>query len=267
MNTCEELQTAVKNGKRYELRGVLVQPRPGPHPEFQIEVIEVSQREWLAVTEQGKHKPICFVSAHYTLIQNEDVFMPILNENPNCVGFIESKEGASQMHVFPQGQDYEMDADTRIGIVIRNSVDKTSAVIIKVGILHDGRLIILPRDVSTYYKAHMGKKMQEQTSNYIELLNKVKGAWGEILKELSGIEITTENFDVYTKDFKVNPRFIKELKLKLEAGNKYNLWSLTMALYDKIDASTAKTEIHRRDRLESFTNSIMKWSTLLRFVR
>ena len=192
--------------------------------------------------------------------------MPVVEKNEGCRGKVNYTDGFAIVDLFPTSSEFKED-DYEIGLSIYNSVNKKSAVIIKFSILHNGRLITLPKDISTYYKAHVGN-VEKKTQNYIELVSKVKNAWKEILLQFNEIKIDIENIDSYVDGIKINPKHIKDLKLKMSSGTTYNLWSMFIELYDKLsNEGYSKSEIHRRQRIDEFTNKILGFSNIFRILK
>jgi len=261
----EQLLLEIDSIPEFVFREVALNPAPGPQDQLSTEPVawnRVHYASHRAITEAGNAVPLAFVSGRYQLMQFKDMFAPLVEQE--CQGRVRYHEGFAIMDMFPEGPEFVTSDGKRIGITAYNSVNKTSALIVRFSLLNGNRIITLPSNISGFYKAHVGK-MAAQTTDYIALVNRIKTVWAQVIDEFSKIEVTEENFDVYTKDFATDPRVLKEIKIAISAGSKYNLWELVMETYDKMEVRYSKSEVHRRKRMDTFVQSITNWGTLLSF--
>lgn len=218
---------------------------------------------WRAVTTKGSHEPIAFVSARYQLVQFKDSFLPLLQDHMEVDGKVIYNRGTAIMDFFPIGEQYQVDLQTRIGLTAYNSVDKTSALIIRFTLSDaGGRHITLPKDVSQFYKAHTGK-VQLKAQDYMILMSQIKDYWVAATQHLAKVQVTPDNFDAYVMNLEADGRVLKILKAQVAAGSAYNLWELYMKIYDDLSGRYAKSDVHMRKRLDAFVSSISMWTDLL----
>lgn len=270
MRTKEELIQDINNIPTFVLRRVALadhagSPAPGNLPDQ--ENTNWQERPWdevRAITEESNTKPLAFVSDRYKILQFKDAFLPLVNEHENCTGKMLYNEGFSVLDVFYDSPEYTLPDGMKIGLSAYNSCNKTSALIIRFSVNDGHRVIAFPKDVSRFYRAHVGN-VQEKAQDYVEMLNKIKSAWGTITTQLTAIPVTPDLYDSMVKDLETDPRILKGLKAEVDAGASYNMWTLAMRIYDEMDKRFAKTEIHRRKRLDSFIGSITNWSFLVQF--
>jgi hypothetical protein len=264
MKNKTDLITDIESIPKFVFREVAVNNHPAPTdagaaPEW----IGIPYSAHRAITEEHKNLPLAFTSGRYQLVQFKDAFLPLVDQE--CLGRLKYDSGFAIMDYFPDGSNYELADGGRIGLTSYNSVNKTSAMIVKFSILSKGRVVTLPKsDISGFYKAHVGK-IAAKAADYQERISRVQTVWAQIVQDMSKIQITEENFDGFTKDFETDPRILRELKLQVQSGSKYNLWDLSMRIYDEMSTRYAKSDIHMRKRLDAFVNSITSWGTLLSF--
>lgn len=273
MKTKNELLTDVQAIPEFVFRQVALAdpagaPAPGGVADQNLAAVkrfeEVSYDEVRAITEKENTRPLAFVSDRYKLLQFRDAFEPLINEHEDCTGNLRYDAGFAILDVFPKSPEYVLPNGLNIGLSAYNSVNKTSALIIRFSVNDGSRVIAFPKDVSRFYRAHVGN-VEEKAKDYVEMLNKIKSAWGAITTQLSAIPVTPDLYDSMVKDLETDPRILKQLKAEVDAGAGYNMWTLAMRIYDEMDKRFAKTEIHRRKRLDAFIGSITNWSILVQF--
>lgn len=272
MKTKEKLLKEIDNIPEFVFRQVaLADPSGPPSPigaaDTNLALIpqykECSWNEVRAITEANNTKPITFVSNRYNLVQFKNVFKPLVQEHTECEGKLCYSQGFAILDIYPTGNDFLLSDGSRIGLSAYNSVNRTSALIIRFSI-HDGsRTITFPKDISSYYKTHVGKT-EEKAQNYIEMINKIKDTWATIINDFSNINVSLELFDSLTKNLKTDPRILKVIKNDISSGTVYNMWDMVMKIYDEMEKKYAKTDIHKRKRLDNFVDSITKWGFLLK---
>jgi hypothetical protein len=262
MKTKTELQADVDAIPQFVFRAIALDkisgpPAPDAEGSTWVPVPYASDR---AITEELNHKPLAFVSGRYSMIQFKDAFQPLIEQD--CIGRLKYDSGFAIIDVFPEGEAYLNPDGSRIGITSYNSVNKTSAMIVKFSVLRDGRVFTLPHSVKGFYKAHVGK-VGSKTADYLALVGGIRSVWSEVINKMTAIAITVDNFEAFTKDFETDPRILKELELQVQGGAAYNLWSMTLEIYDQMEKKYAKTDIHRRKRIDTFIQSVTGWGMLL----
>jgi hypothetical protein len=272
MKTKDQLLQAVNIIPEFEFKQVALAPIGSAEPkEYSPDAIgsnaespwaQVDTKEARAITEVGSNHPLSFVSGRYQLIQFKTAFDSLISDHTDCEGNLYYNQGFAVLDVFPKGNDYSMPNEQSLGISAYNSVTKTSALIVRFSITDGTRIFTLPKNISSFYKAHVGKDLQQAQQEYIQMIGKIKDMWVTAVTNMTALEITSENFPDYAKHMTTDPRIIKAVKLEINAGTKYSLWSMAMRIYDEMAKRYAKSDIHRRKRIDSFIESIQMWGTL-----
>jgi phage pi2 protein 07 len=267
MKTKEELVTAVNNLPEFEYRNIglkMLGPEEGTF------VYEDVPKNWVAITEVGSCNPVTFASNRYRLLQFKDSFLPLVESHEDVEGTLKYHHGFGILDLFPNDPNLIIDSPRagiidkyKIGISAYNSVNRTSALIIRFSLTDGNRIITFPKDVSSFYQAHKGE-IKTKTDNYVELINKIKEFWPTVLKDMVETEVTAELFDQLTKEFKCDPNIKKKLKLEIEGGVEYNMWSLILEIYDKMADRQSKSDVHLRKRRDEFINSVSGWATVMK---
>jgi hypothetical protein len=262
MRTKVELYNDVNQIPTFEFKQIALALPAAMGPRDQPDAWDViSTDEHRAITEVGSSKPLAFVSDRYQLVQFRDGFIPLVNDQADCEGNLYYHEGFAVLDVFPTGTDYALAGGSQLGISAYNSVNKTSALIIRFSVTDGKRTYTLPKNISSYYKAHVGAAAASQ-QQYIQMINKIKDVWVQAVADMSAKSIDIENFGDYAIQLSTDPRILKAVKLEISSGIQYNLWSMAMRIYDEMQTRYSKSEIHRRKRLDAFVESLISWGTI-----
>lgn len=270
MKTKEELLTAIAALPIYEYREVALKvpapEAPAAEDRASAEYVDVPA-SWTAITEVGSNNPICFASNRYKLMQMFEAFTPLVQAHTDVNGKLVVNRGFAVLDLFPVDESMMVPGPNgavyKIGMSAYNSVDRTSALMIRFSVTDGTRIITFPKNVATYYQAHVGA-VKEKTDRYMDLMLKIKEFWPQIISDMANTEVTPDLFDTLTKDFKTDPQIVKHLKLEIDAGSKYNLWGLMLEIYDRMGKKFAKSDVHMRKRQDEFIDSVMDWSKMLK---
>ena len=262
MRTKEELYNDVNAIPTFEFKQIaLALPAAGLPAQDGGSWHAVSTDEHRAITEVDSNKPLAFVSDRYQLVQFRDGFCPLITEQTDCTGALYYHEGFAVLDVFPSGDDYVMPSGGQLGISAYNSVNKTSALIIRFSVTDGTRTYTLPKNISSYYKAHVGNAAAAQ-QEYIAMINRIKDVWVQAVNDMNAKEIDADNFGQYAEQLVTDPRIMKAVRLEIAAGTKYSLWSMAMRIYDEMQTRYSKSDIHKRKRLDAFVESLISWGTI-----
>ena len=273
MKTKEELITAIAALPIYEYREVALKV---PAPEVQVDQGAVAASvpdqyrdvpaNWTAITEIGSNNPICFASNRYKLMQMFEAFNPLVQAHADVNGKLAVNRGFAVLDLFPVDESMTVPGPNgaiyRIGMSAYNSVDRTSALMIRFSVTDGNRIITFPSNVATYYQAHVGA-VKEKTDKYMDLMVKIKEFWPQVVGDMSNTEVTKDLFASITKDFKTDPQIIKALQLEIDSGAKYSLWSMMLEIYDRMGRKHSKSDVHLRKRQDEFIGSIMDWAKMM----
>jgi len=254
MNKEETIQ-AIDNLSVFELKKVLIlkDDEPKQLPDC-----------WKAVYQVGTdNKVVEFVTDKYKLVQHKEAFSSIIHDIEDFDGEVEQFDGTAIMNIFPNGEDYIMDKDTKIGITAYNSVDKTSALNIKFVVNSNGRLFTIGQKNTIFKKAHIGQ-INQNLKDYAMLVTELKSYWRSIVTDLDLLVIDTEE-DMHDicKAFNV-PEEI-ETQLKLAMGiDKITAWGIIKMAYDRVTTKKFKSEVHLRKHLDELSENMFTWKFLSR---
>lgn len=260
----DQLLQAIDALPQFVLRQAAVDDKD---PSEEIPMWVPAGKEWKAVTKKTDCHPVAFVSDRYKLVQHAALLKPLVEPIPGLTGSVADNGGWAIMDIFPDGEEFTIDASAndRIGIRAYNSVDRTSALNVKFVIRHGGRTLAMPAKAQNFRKIHIGE-ISEKTADYTAMIASVRAAWNEIVMKFTQIQITPDNFDSYCNAFDANPFVIKEFRKEVNTGAAYNLWDLCMAIFDKMTQRNYKSDVHEIKRLDQFADSIFGQAFLLKLV-
>lgn len=244
-------------------------------PQFELKIAGVKDpvqgweqaEKFKAVVEVGKLVPYAFVNKSYQLVQFKDVFEPILESLPeNTESRLAYYQGMANLDIFPGDQT----GDFKYGLVISNSVNKTSSVSVRFCVQkkeeNDSEIFVtFPHNIGGYKQMHMGRVVKI-TQNYLESLATVQKAWGTIIEEFPKIEVNAENYAEVVENLSFDDRTKKAIKYQVEIGTVKNLWDVFMAAIRNVSKRKYKSDLHERKKLESITQDIFNHAIIAKLV-
>lgn len=244
-------------------------------PQFELKIAGVKDpaegwqeaMKFKAVVELGKNVPFAFVNKGYQLVQFKDVFEPILESLPDTTeGRLFYYGGMAHLEVFPG----EQSGDTKFGLVIGNSVNKTSSVTVRFCIEKkeendDGIFVTFPHNIGGFKQMHMGRVIRI-TQNYLQSLSEVQKAWGTIMEEFPKIQITPDNFGEIMENLSFDDRTKKAIKYQVEIGTVKNLWDVFVSAIRNVSKRKYKSPLHERKKLESITQNIFDHAVIAKLM-
>jgi len=206
---------------------------------------------------------VAIVSKKYNLIQFKDVFIPAIQKLPEIEFWsVENHLGKACLEVYPKGQEFFIDSDKRIGLVLKNSVDKAWAIKINFAInSRDFPTIYLPTEIVGVRKIHIGTI---EIENFIEVLAKVKQVWNDIVEKLKSYQFEADELDEFAKQVKIGKKVKKKLEKMIEEKTFVSLWDIFVKVISEITRRKYKSNISRRRKLESVSEAILKYALILR---
>jgi len=249
----EEVLNLIKSLPKFELRDVGVKEGQG--------YVEAIGRKAIIIANNPSDV-IDFVSNSYRLLQFEDIFAPAVSkieEVEDC--FVYSYRGKGHLEIYPRGDIYEIEGG-RIGLVIRNSVDRAWAVRIDFAINIDGLRFILPRKIiKGLRKVHRGGNVEVAVGTYLNLITNVKEVWKTIVSDFQ--KYTIKNVEEFAEDTGLGKKILKKLSIVLERKGELNLWEAFLISIKEITSRKYKSEISRMAKIEKITNAIFKYALTL----
>ncbi|MCD6445932.1 hypothetical protein J7L49_04010, partial [Candidatus Bathyarchaeota archaeon] len=235
--TFELKEIAVKDGDRYidtELRGVV---------------------------EKGKPEVVyAVVGKNYSLIQFKDVFLPILDKIDRIkFGLVEYYRGKALVEFYPDGENFTTDG-FRIGVILKNSVDKSWAINISFCMKsEDLPTIYLPNKiVKGLRKIHVGNA-KVIVSDFSNVVGDLKEVWKTIVTKLSDHYIVRDEVDDLFKSVKVGKRIEKKIRKVMEQ-KAITLWDFFVIAIEEVSKRKYKNPLNKIRKLENISKAIFKYA-------
>jgi len=240
-------------------------------PKFELKDIAIKEdgkyidNQYLkAVIEKGKPELIlAIVSDKYKLVQFEDVFIPAIEKIDNIkAGVIDAYRGKAHLEVYPEGEEFIIDKDKRIGLVLKNSVDKAWAVRISFAINSKNfPTIYLPsKIIKGMRKVHRGSV--KVVEDFLNVITQVKEAWKLIAGKLQSYSFKIDELDDFAKTTKIGKRIKKKIKKMCEEKD-VTLWDVFIKVIDEISKRRFKSEVSKKEKLERISNAIFNYALIL----
>lgn len=213
-----------------------------------------------AVTEKGNDKILVTVSKNYSLVQFRDIFLPMFDGMENIEGDLQYWQGRSKLSLFPVGEDYKV-RNERIGISLKNSMNKSWAVKINFSVLVGGKYIVaLP--LREWKKIHIGE-VEAQTKDFLKVIGDVKEEWKEIVDEFGRYIVTEEILEDLVKVFgrKIVKKFERKMKEQM-----LTLWDGFLIGIEDIAKRKYKSEIHKAEKLDSVARKIIDYAITVKLI-
>lgn len=229
-----------------------------------------------AIVEEGKTVPLVFVGKRYHLVQFKQVFKPVIDSIPGEMrANLIHNEGYAGMSIFPDDENLR-EGNTEFGVVATNSVDCSSAVVVKFCVKHkDLSQITIPPKVAGLKKMHTGS-VANIVKDYMRMIGPVKEVWNKIITEFPKMEVIVRE-DNSKQDalllggvadkLKLGKRITKNMIEKadkvLAAGNTYTLWDLFVDSLETIDQRNYKSKVHRQRRVDKLSQAVVEYAFVL----
>lgn len=270
--TKDEMGVAIEELPLFEKKGVAICDKDG-NVISDSETITFKgskyhiEENWTAVCEIDNVKPLAFVSQKYNLVQFKQVFKPIIdNIDDDMSGQLLYNEGMAVMDVFPDNDDYKTNG-TKFGITIINSVNLTSSVVIRFSVLHNNRLVTIPKNVAGFKKTHMSRDLLDITKNYAHSIVKVKDTWKTIVEKFPDYEIDKDHLNEIIESIGLGDLIAKAIRHDFiwKTGNKqkYNLWHFFNFCIDYTAKKSYKSDLHCRQNSDKIVEKVLQYSLML----
>lgn len=205
-----------------------------------------------AVVITGETRIIAVVSNHYKLVQFRDVFVPAVKDM-DFEGWLSNYLGKASLYVFPTGEQFKDNQDS-IGIVLRNSVDTTTAIQVGFCVAHNGFTLHLP-SIYKFRKVHMGEALNI-TQDFEGALLNLKGAWKTLVTKYKEYNID----EGIVEDICTKLRLTKQVKTDIKQTDIKNLWELFIVVLGKISQKKFKSTIHKQNKIEKICTLFYQFS-------
>ena len=215
--------------------------------------------------EDAEHKGICEISSSsilamvtngYKLVQFKDVYSPIMDEIPELEGYLKYHNGKGWLVIFPKEENYQI-GEHSVGVILKNSVDKSSAINIELCVKVGEYTIMLP-DKKKMRTIHLGKA-KELLKSYQSFIIDVKNEWVTILQKLQSKELDESEVDALLNELRLTKRVKAELKQSLES---YNLWVVFMGMIESFTKKVYRNPINQMQKLKRVAELCVDYAML-----
>jgi acetolactate synthase small subunit len=204
---------------------------------------------------EGEKEILATVSDKYKLVQFSSVFLPAISNIGDFDGHLINHKGKAKLFVFPKGDIFTGEHNSKIGIFLDNSIDKSSAIQIGFAIHFDSYCISLPTEQKNFRKIHTGKPL-ELTTDFLQGLESIKNSWKLLVEKYKEFGIDTETKESIYKELKLT----KNARARINEKEIKNLWELFIATLDTISRKSFKSEIHKQKKIEKIVDIFTTYS-------
>lgn len=235
-------------------------------PLFHLEKVAVNYNEaWSlqnhakAVVQNGTDEAIAFVSNRYHLVQFKDILTPVIEGiDCNFKSRLIHNRGVCIMDIFPEMQEFSDDKNT-YGISILNSVDRSTGIVIRFNVIHDGHTLSFPNQMAAFVKTHTGKGFKI-TQDYIQMITTIKQYWRNIVQNLPTVEVTADTLGEVCETFGIKDTNIDYLKYKIQHNQKVTVWDIVEMRLKEISYRNFKSDVHKQKALDNLCNEVYKYA-------
>ena len=220
-------------------------------------------KNWKGVKEIGIKDILMPVSKHYKVVDFKSIFSPILNGMPDLEGELRYGYGRGVLFLYPKGDKFVAGKDTRVGLVITNSVDKSMGLSVNFTILlkrHNYYNVLLPRGLSSLRKKHMGN-VQIIVDNYQKMLVNCQDAWNIIVKKFDR-DIDADEISILLDKLMIGKSYNKFIRALYKINKSVKLWNCFMDAVVFISEKSYKNEINRVKRLQKIAEIIYQYASM-----
>lgn len=210
------------------------------------------------ITEENKTFILTLVSDKYKVVQFEETYLPIVNSFEELEGFLRYYYGKGVLVVYPKKEGFRYENDDfkgDIGLLITNSVDKSSAICLKFVIGYEGYTIVIP-EKNGFKALHLGN-VKKITENYENFIIKVKECWKVILEKLKNRYLDEEEVKNLFKELKLTKKIRKSIK---EDVTDNNLWDLFVCIVKRISDKNYRNKVNQINKLEHISKICYKYA-------
>jgi hypothetical protein len=231
--------------------------------EFELKEVAVNQDgAWIAdpnckaVCVKDETEIITAVSSRYKLIQFSSCFNPVLEKMPdNIVGDVWTYKGKAQLSIFPEAQGQ---AD-RVGITLKNSVDRSTAVEARFSVLSSGHYIVFPKEIKGFRKTHTGQALAI-TQDFMAGLADIRLFWHDLVRKYNDFALDGQMVEDILKELRVT----KGLADRITNHKTTNLWEMFQATLHEISLKHYRSDIHKAKKVETIVKIFYNFAMMSR---
>jgi hypothetical protein len=216
-----------------------------------------------AIQQDNNKYVISIVSSKYKLVQFKDVFLPaIQNIDRIHSAVVLSFRGKGYVEVYPEGEEFIISNTERIGLALKNSVDKAWAIRVNFVISSkDFPTITLPSEiVKGLRKIHTGEI--RITEDFLKVVNEAKECWRRIVSDFQKYVMKKDELEAFAKKTKIGES-IKRAIEKIFENHEPTLWEIFVKAIEMISKRRFKSELNKKEKLERIVRAIIDYSIAL----
>jgi hypothetical protein len=213
------------------------------------------QKNFDGILEQGQRQALAVVSKRYALVQTREAFRRVLEACPEDIeGWVDYYGGKAVLTIFPSG--------SKTGAVVTNSVDKSTALQMRLVWRENAFHVYLPPKVAGVRRIHVGRA-QEVFGDISHTLAKASSTWTEIVRSLSQKEAGEEDLKAVSEA--AGKRCAKDLEQwyrgrVVQAQKRPSVWELILAAVSIVASRKYKSKIHKEERLRRLSLSLLGYA-------
>lgn len=228
-------------------------------PEFEIAPVFLEGPQnipnFVAVKEKERPVVVGMMSPKYRLVQFKEVFMPAIEQLGDFKGVVWYWRGKAVLGVYPEGEEFQLNEEDKIGLVLKNSMDGSCSVMVNFSLLHEGVFMgSLP--VKGIKRMHVGDPLT-YTQDFLNVIGKVKEHWKQVVKTFEETKVDAEVVKSLCKHIKLGKKVEKELLLSLTPQS--NLWTSFLTIIETAGKKHYRSEVHKAERIERIAGEIQEW--------
>jgi hypothetical protein len=255
----EGLKREIENMPTFSLRDIVVRENSYITGDTVYRDIENLK----AIVRDDTKNVVSVVSNKYKLVQFKDVFLPAV-ENIEKIqnAYVLSYGGKGYVEIYPEGEEFVISNRERVGIALKNSVDKAWAIRINFVInSKDFPTIALPSEVvKGLRKIHAGKI--EITEDFLKVVNEAKECWKKIVSDFQSYLLEKDELEEFAKKTKIGSKIRKKIE-EIYEDHVPTLWEVFVKAIEEVSKRNFKSELNRKEKLERIAKAIFDYSIVL----
>jgi hypothetical protein len=173
--------------------------------------------------------------------------------------------GMAVMSIFPKDDTLLLD-NAKIGITAVNSVNKTSSIIVKFSVMHEGRIFTFPESILGFKQIHAGQTF-ELTKNFQTVIEKIKPIWKTIIVEFAKFKVDFMTVNAVMDNLEIKDNYLKKaITEDIKLNPNYNLWNLFIALLRTVDKKEYKTDFHKRKKIDLICSRMFHYAVVSKLI-
>lgn len=240
----------------------VLKKRVGNIPLFELKDVSIYggdewiyQEDFKGVTEVGEDEALAIHSDKYNLYQIRDIFEEGLEAIEEDVeGEVYYRKGRGELEIYPTERNKD------VGLLVRNSVDGSSALKVDFSAKLRGKTIPIPETkVKGYSRIHSCQDAGIEVKRYFDMLSDVEDAWDTIVDTLGEEEIGKEELQDIAEDLGLGKDFNDYVEKYVDSDpfEPIKYWNLIVKAIKHIDRDDYKSELHYREKVRDVSEEVI----------